>query len=148
MPLPTTCLYQRLFAEKAKELHEIPGQLLAKNGESSMAGRGKSNSKSVTGTNENSDLKGVPSRNRDYWQFSVSRLVNSTTDDSVRRHLHKAGIEVKEVWLLNSQVKGAKTAKIRVAREHREKAKNPAIWPLHCIVRDWNFDKNRKQQQK
>ena len=72
------------------------------------------------------------------------RLEVNTTIDSVRSHLHRAGVEVIDVWLLNSQIKGTKTAKVRVAREHRDKAKNPALWPIHCVIRDWNFELVKK----
>ena len=53
--------------------------------------------------------------------------------------MHENGIEVHDVWMLNSKFKGTKTAKIRVAKEHRKKATNNAIWPLGCFVRDWEF---------
>ena len=94
---------------------------------------------SISGTNRDGGLKGVPLRSRDFWQFSVTRLEATTTDDAVRRHLHNAGIEVKEVWMLGSKIKGTKTAKIRVAKEHRERAKSAALWPVHCQIRDWEF---------
>ena len=108
-----------------------------------IAGRKKKGKKpSVSGTNtDNGELKGVPLR--DYWQFSVTRLEERTTDDAVRRVLHSAGVEVQEVWMLNSKFRGTKTAKIRVAREHREKAKNQSIWPIHCQIRDWEFGRKK-----
>ena len=112
-------------------------------------GRKKTKKASISGTNtDDRELKGVPPR--DFWQFSVTRLDEKTTDDAVRRFLHKAGVEVKEVWMLPSKFKGTKTAKIRVAREHREKAKAKSIWPLHCLIRDWDFSRrkaNSDQQQ-
>ena len=102
----------------------------------------KKQQKPITGNNKDCGLKGVPPR--DHWQFSVNRLEEKTTDDEVRRHLHKQGIEVRDVWMLRSNIKGTKTAKIKVARAHRERAKNVAIWPPHCRIRDWVFgsDKN------
>ena len=69
----------------------------------------------------------------------MTRLEETTTDDAVRRHLHSAGIEVKEIWMLTSKIKGTKTAKIRVAKEHRERAKDAKLWPIHCQIRDWEF---------
>ena len=108
-------------------------------GEWKIAGQKKRNKKpSVSGTNtETGELKGVPPR--DYWQFSVTRLDEKTTDDAVRRALHRAGVEVRDVWMLKSKFRGTKTAKIRVAREHRDKAKNRELWPLYCQIRDWEF---------
>ena len=64
---------------------------------------------------------------RSWWQFSVTRLEDTTSDDAVRHHLQKAGVEVKEVWLLRSKIKRTKTAKVKDAREHRDKAINPAL---------------------
>ena len=54
---------------------------------------------------------------KDFWQIFVSRLGESTTADQVKRHLHESGIEVKDVFILNSKRKGTKSAKIRVALE-------------------------------
>ena len=113
-----------------------------------VAGRGKKKrNPAIGGTNtESSELKGVPPRN--FWQFSVTRLDEKTTDDAVRRVLHLAGVEVREIWMLNSKIKGTRTAKIRVAREHREKAKNQSIWPLHCQIRDWEFGRRKGEVAK
>ena len=65
----------------------------------------------------------------------------------MRRDLHKHGIEVKDVWLFKSGIKGTKTAKVRVAKEHRERAKAPDIWPIHCQIKDWNFSKRKEKRQ-
>ena len=134
----------RHFADKAENL--------GKNGKDwKVAGKKKKAQKpAVIGTNETSGLKGVPPRSKSHWTFSVTRLDDHTTIDLVRRHLHQSGIEVIDVWLLNSQVKGTKTAKIKVAKEHRERAKNASIWPLHCRIKDWDFEsaKNRHHKQK
>ena len=100
----------------------------------------------ITGSNESTGLKGVAKQTRDYWQFSVNRLDESTTEEAVRRHLHQQGIEVKEIWMLKSQIKGTRTAKIRVAREHKERATSGKIWPLHCQVRDWDFSQSKKKR--
>ena len=119
---------------------------LGKNGEEwKVAGRGKSVKKpAIKGTNNESGLKGVPPQSKIWYQFSVTRLDVTTSQDDVRRHLHQSGIEVKEIWLLNSQLKGTKTAKVRVSIEHRERAKNPALWPLYSRISDWDFSRPRK----
>ena len=105
-----------------------------------VADRGKKRKKpALLGTNIDGGLKGVLIPSRDYWQFSVTRLEEQTTDDAVRRHLHSAGIEVKDIWMLGSKLKGTRTAKIRVAKEHKERAKDPSLWPVHCQIRDWEF---------
>ena len=88
----------------------------------------------------------MPIVSRDFWQFSVSRLKETTTDDAVRRHLQSAGIEVREVWMLASKFKGTKTAKIRVAKEHKDRAKSASIWPVHCQIRDWEFGPKKGQK--
>ena len=107
--------------------------------------RKKQKKQATSGTSCEGGLKGVPNASRDYWQFSVSRLEDKTTDDAVKRHLQAAGIEVRDVWMLTSKVKGARTAKIRVAKEHKEKAKNPSLWPIHCRIRDWVFSPKAPQ---
>ena len=98
----------------------------------------------VVKTND-SELEGVPPIVRDFWDLSVSRLKETATADKVRSHLHKYGIEVKDVFILSSKIRGTKSAKVRVAREHRERAKSPDIWPQHCKVADWvNFKTKEK----
>ena len=89
---------------------------------------------------DDDELEGVPPIVRDFWDLSVSRLKETATADKVRSHLHKYGIEVKDVFILSSKIRGTKSAKVRVAREHRERAKSPDIWPQHCKIADWvNF---------
>ena len=89
----------RRFADKVSNLRENQNEWKHK-------GQGKKTKRpSVKGTNkESGDLKGVPPRN--FWQFSVTRLDEKTSDDAVRRALHKAGVEVHEVWMLSSKFKG------------------------------------------
>ena len=99
--------------------------------------KGKKN-RATVGTGESIGLKSVP-QSRDYWQFAVYRLENSTTAEQVRRHLHEKGIEVVEVWMLSSKYPGTKTAKIRVAKEQKKRATDKSIWPVGCRVRDWEF---------
>ena len=105
--------------------------------------RGKRSVKPVIGTSEGSGLKGVPPRALTWFQFSVTRLEENTSDQAVLRHLQSHGIEVKEVWMLSSQIEGTKTAKVRVAREHKERAKAPSLWPVHSRIKDWEFDRNK-----
>ena len=73
-------------------------------------------------------------------------LEKNTTENDVRRHLQKEGVEVREIWMLESKFKGTSTAKIRVAKEHRFKATNPSIWPIHCRIRDWDFQAKKAGQ--
>ena len=95
-------------------------------------------------TDEN-ELEGVAPFVRDFWDISVSRLKETATADKVKTHLHKHGIEVKDVFLLNSKIKGTKAAKVRVAVQQKDRVKSPEIWPQHCRVADWiNFKKRSK----
>ena len=88
------------------------------------------------------DLEGVAPIAKTYTEISVSRLKDSVTSDKVKVHLHKHGIEVRDVFILSSKINGTKSAKVRVAIEHKERAKSPDIWPEHCRVADWvNFKK-------
>ena len=91
------------------------------------------------GSGDGNILKGVTSFPRDYWDLSVRRLVDSTTEEQVRRQLHFHGIEVKEIFILPSHFKGTKAAKVRVALEHREKAQKDHVWPKGCQVSDWIY---------
>jgi hypothetical protein len=84
-------------------------------------------------------LKGVEPPKRDFWEVSVTRLHKSTTDDQIKTHLQTHGIEVKDVYIFNSRIKGCKSSKVRVAREHAEKIKDGNIWPMHCRVQDWIY---------
>ena len=91
----------------------------------------------VVGSGVSDILKGVPAPSRDFWDISVSRLVESATEDQVRRLLHLHGIEVKEIFLFASKIKGTKSARVRVARAHRDRAKDANVWPHGCRVADW-----------
>ena len=114
------------------------------NGSWKTKGQIKNRPKSVKGTNQSGGLKGIAPLPRDYHQFSVTRLDDKTSSDDVTRHLQKEGIQVNDVWMLQSKIKGSKTAKIRVAREHRDRAKCPSLWPLNCRVMDWDYDFAKK----
>ena len=70
---------------------------------------------------------------------------DTATADKVKSHLHKFGIEVRDVFILSSKIQGTKSAKVRVAREHRDRAKSPEIWPQHCKIADWvNFKRKSR----
>ena len=132
---------------KATRTADTAVQLREKDFDWQIASRGKKQKKPVVnGTSSNGGLKGVPNKTRDFWQFSVTRLEEKTTEDAVRRHLQGSGIEVREIWMLGSKVKGTRTAKIRVAREHRERAKNPELWPIHCQIRDWDYGQRKDRK--
>ena len=89
-------------------------------------------------------LEGVAPFIRDFWDVSISRMSPTATSDKVKFHLQGHGIEVRDVFMLNSRIKGTKAAKVRVALEQRDRVKSPEIWPQHCIVADWiNFKKKR-----
>ena len=91
------------------------------------------------------DLEGVAPIVKNYAELSISRLKDSVTSDKVKTHLHKHGIEVRDVFILSSKINGTKSAKVRVAVEQKERAKSPDIWPQHCRVADWvNFRKKPK----
>ena len=105
-----------------------------------MVARNKKKIVPVTGQvvkGNDDDLEGVPPVIRDFWDLSVSRLKETATADKVKTHLQKYGIEVREVFILSSKIRGTKSAKVRVAREHRDRAKSPDIWPQHCRIADW-----------
>ena len=75
----------------------------------------------------------------------MSRLSEHTTAEKVKSHLQKHGIEVRDVFILSSKIRGTKAAKVRVAVEHRDRVKAESIWPQHCKVADWvNFKQKKK----
>ena len=89
-------------------------------------------------------LEGVAPFIKDFWDVSISRLSPTVTSDKVKFHLQGHGIEVRDVFILNSRIRGTKAAKVRVALEQKDRVKSPEIWPQHCVVADWiNFRKNR-----
>ena len=116
----------------------LAGDLTGKSPDSWLVNaRKKKNITTVKGTKQSGILEGVAPKPRDYWEIFVSRLKETTTADQVKRHLHENGIEVKDVYLLNSKRIGTKSAKIRVALEHRNRVKEENVWPMHCCVQDW-----------
>ena len=100
---------------------------------------------SVVGKKQGGILEGVAPFVKNHWIVFVSCLSESTTDEKVLRHLQDNGIEVKDVFLLNSKRKGTKSAKVRVAIEHRDRVKDENIWPLHCRVQDWIMQKKSER---
>ena len=140
-PLSPLFAPPRSFADNVAGLRDNGGQWRTKT-------RRKGRQQTSVGTNRNAILKAVPPESKIYGQFAIYRLEDKTTADSVRRHLHEKGIEVANVWMLGSSINGTKTAKVRVAKAHEDRAKDPSIWPLHCRIRDWDESKTRGQKQR
>ena len=67
----------------------------------------------------------------------MSRLIEGTTPDKVKTHLHSKGIEVKEVFVFPSKIKGTVAARVRVLIEHKPKALDANNWPPHVRVQSW-----------
>ena len=91
-----------------------------------------------SGTGEGNILEAIPRPPpRDYWEISISRIKDTSTEDQVRRQLHNHGIEVRKITLFPSKIKGTKAGRICVAREHRDRVKDAKVWPAGCQVADW-----------
>ena len=136
-PLPT-----KTFSSIATALAESTENWLTK-------ARKKKVCVTVHGEKESSGiLEGVPRRVRDFWDISVSRLVETTTVDQVKRHLQESGIEVKEVYVFPSKIKGTKSAKVRVVLQHKERVKDAQLWPKHSRVQDWLYKPKGERQAK
>ena len=118
------------FADKAKNL---------KGGNWLDNARKKKNCVTIIGKEKSSTIVGVAPLVRDYWDLSVSRLNPSSTPDGIKHYLQERQIEVKEVFVFGSKIPGTKSAKVRVAVEHREKAKKEEIWPEFVRVQDWVY---------
>ena len=91
----------------------------------------------MTGSGDSSVLEGVAKTKRDFWELSLSRIKEGTSSDRIRTHLHSKGIEVKEVFVFRSKIKGTASAKVRVALEHKERALDPSNWPPHLRISSW-----------
>lgn len=94
---------------------------------------------SVTGKNMSTSLKVVKPEVKDFWDLSVMRLSPETTGDLLKTTLQSHHIEVKDVSVFDSRIKGCKLANVRISIEHRDKAKHEEIWPEFVRVHDWVY---------
>ena len=119
------------FAEKAKILRdsELKSWSLVK-------ARDRKKIVPIVGTCTETSVEGVAPVKRDFWELSVSRLKEDTTSDKLKTFLQGRGIEVRDAFVFSSKVKGTAAAKVRVALEHRDRAKDASIWPSHIRVQD------------
>jgi hypothetical protein len=105
-----------------------------------VTARKNKNVVAVSGKGENCLLQGVEKPKRDYWEISVTRLSESTTTaDKIKTCLQGNGVEVHDVYVFNSRIKGCKSAKVRVALQHKDKVKDEQIWPMFTRVQDWIY---------
>lgn len=93
----------------------------------------------VSGSGVASVLEGVPKAKRDYWDISISRLKEGATEEKVKTHLQSQGIEVKEVFVFPSKIKGTVAAKVRVAIEHKDRILNGDLWPNGLQISSWMY---------
>ena len=92
----------------------------------------------MSGSGDSSTLEGVAKPKRDWWDIAVLYLKEgSTTEDKIRSHLHSKNIEVKEVFVFPSKIKGTVSAKVRVALAHKDRALDAAIWPQNLRISSW-----------
>ena len=126
------------FAARVKELPNKNNWIVIE--------RKKKNITPVTGSGESSVLEGVAKSRRDYWELSVSRLRIGTSIDQLKSHLQGKNIEVKEVFVFASKIKGTVSAKVRVALEHKDRALDASVWPAHVRVSSWT-NKSRAAKQ-
>jgi hypothetical protein len=89
----------------------------------------------VEGKGVTSILKGVPPPAKDFWDISVFRLSEAATEDKVKTFLQGHGVEVREVFVFASKVKGTKSSKVRVALVRKVRAMDENIWPSQ--IQDW-----------
>jgi hypothetical protein len=119
------------FAAKARELQTKPKKWTL------VQARKNKNIIPIVGKDRSSTLEGVPRPTKDYWEISVLRLKDTTTEDQVRTHLQGQGIDVKEVYVFPSKIRGTKSSKVRVALEQKDRVKDENLWPQHCKIQDW-----------
>ena len=127
------------FADKTKELRGKGGGWL-------VQARKKKNSPITVGKEKSSSLEGVAPVVKNHWDLSVSRLSTTASPDKVKQYLQERGIDVKEVWVFDSKIQGTKSAKVRIALEHREKAKDGKLWPEHTRVENWLYKPKSERQ--
>ena len=83
---------------------------------------------------------------KNYWEIGISRLKIGTSEETLKFHLQGKNIEVKEVFVFPSKIKGTVSAKIRVALEHKERALDAAAWPASVRISSWiNKPKSAKR---
>ena len=100
----------------------------------------------MTGSGDSTVLEGVAKPKRDFWEIAVSRLKEGTTADKVKFHLQSKHIEVKEVFVFPSKIKGTISGKVRVALEHKTRALDPSVWPAHVRISSWTNKSKSKRQ--
>ena len=60
-----------------------------------------------------------------------------TSEDKLKFHLQSKNIEVRQVFVFPSKIKGTVSAKVRVALEHKERALDASNWPQHIRISSW-----------
>ena len=91
----------------------------------------------MTGSGQSSTLEGVAKVKRNFFDIAVLRLKEGSSEEKIRSHLRSQGIEVKEVFVFPSKIKGTVSAKVRVAIEHKERALDAASWPENLRISSW-----------
>ena len=138
---PSSANSKSAYASKAKDLQSNTNNWIT-------IERKRKKISPVTGSGEASVLEGVAIEKprKDYWEIGVSRLKADCTQDLLKSHLHGKNIEVKEVFVFPSKIKGTVSAKIRVALEHKERALDAASWPPLVRISSWiNKPKSAKR---
>ena len=123
----------RNFADRARQLQKDPKPW------SLPRARDQKKIVPIVGSGAASTIEGVAPLKRDFWELSVSRLKEDTTADKLRAHLHSHHIEVQDVFVFPSKVKGTIATKVRVDLQHRDQAKNQDIWLENIRVQDWIY---------
>ena len=93
-----------------------------------------------------SGLEGVTPAKRDFWEVSVSRIKEGTSSEKIKFYLQSKNIEVKEVFVFASKIKGTVLAKVKVAIKHKERVLSAETWPKDIRVASWIYkSKNAKK---
>jgi hypothetical protein len=85
---------------------------------------------------------------KDYWDVSVTRLALETTADQIKLALGSHTIDVKDVLVFPSKIKGCMSARVRVALQDADKAKSEANWPQFVRVHDWVYKPKERTRPK
>ena len=102
----------------------------------------------VVGNCAATTLEGVAPIKRDFWEVSVSRLKEDTSQEKLKTHIQSQGIEVRDVFVFPSKIKGTVSAKVRVDLAHRDRVKEQSIWPNHVRVQDWIYRPKSARKEK
>ena len=78
---------------------------------------------------------GVERRIRDTWDLYVGNITESVSDTQIVDYLKTNGVEARNCYVLNSKIRGTKSARVHIPLQEKDKALDPSFWPEHCACK-------------